>query len=211
MDENQGNKSLSRAQKTGFVLLLIFGILAFGLGMLQMRNTIFSPFAINLGKLAGGQEGLFTDEQTRLQSIDTDHDGLNDWEELNFYQTSPYLTDTDSDTISDKKEIEQGTNPLCPEGEVCESSEAMQVTTTTQPMTSPLTEQGLTPLEILGGTSATGTAGASYAEMLSAFQDPAKLRQMLLSSGEIKKESLDKISDDELLKMVSELLLNQNQ
>ncbi len=211
MDENQGNKSLSRAQKTGFVLLLIFGILAVGLGMLQMRNTIFSPFAIDIGKLAGGQEGLFADEQTRLQSIDTDHDGLNDWEELNFYQTSPYLPDTDSDKISDKTEIEQGTDPLCPEGEVCESSEAMQVATTTQPMTSPLTEQGLTPLEILGNTSVPGAESASYAEMLSAFQDPAKLRQMLLSSGELKKESLDKISDDELLKMVSEILLNQNQ
>lgn len=210
MDENQGQKSLSRAQKTGFVLLLIFGILAFGLGMLQMRNTIFSPFAIDLGKLAGSQEGLFTDEQTRLQSIDTDHDSLNDWEELNFYQTSPYLADTDSDKISDKKEIEQGTNPLCPEGEACETSEAMPVTTNTL-MESPLTEGGFTPLDILTGTSASGTEGAAYAEIMSSFQDPAKLRQMLLSSGEIKKESLDKISDDELLKMVGELLLNQNQ
>ena len=37
------------------------------------------------------------DETIRLQRIDTDRDTITDYQELNFYSTSPYLPDTDSD------------------------------------------------------------------------------------------------------------------
>ena len=50
---------------------------------------------------------------------DTDLDGLNDYDELYIYGTSPYVADSDSDNISDKDELDSGNDPNCPKGEVC--------------------------------------------------------------------------------------------
>lgn len=46
-----------------------------------------------------------------LQNIDSDHDGLKDWEEV-LLGTDPRNTDTDSDGTSDGRESEIGRNPL---------------------------------------------------------------------------------------------------
>jgi len=43
---------------------------------------------------------------------DDDNDGLKDEEELWIYETDPLIIDTDEDELSDKEEIELGTNPL---------------------------------------------------------------------------------------------------
>ncbi len=43
---------------------------------------------------------------------DTDHDGLNDGQEVNVYGTNPSNRDSDSDTINDGVEVAAGTNPL---------------------------------------------------------------------------------------------------
>src|SRR3989338_8866441 len=140
---------LSKQQKTGFVLLLVFGVLAIGLGLLQMRNTIYSPFVVRADDDASPSVSAFFDENTRLQQIDTDQDGLNDYEEMNFYGTSAYLPDTDSDGIEDKTEIEEGTDPLCPESEQC----PLQTETPPSPTTTPNTGLGAsvqTPMDILG-------------------------------------------------------------
>ena len=51
--------------------------------------------------------------QAQLSAKDTDGDGLNDYDEINVYKTSPYLEDMDSDGVSDFEEIKQGTNPNC--------------------------------------------------------------------------------------------------
>ena len=51
--------------------------------------------------------------QAQLSAKDTDGDGLNDYDEINVYKTSPYLEDMDSDGVSDFEEIQQGTNPNC--------------------------------------------------------------------------------------------------
>lgn len=65
-----------------------------------------------------------TDEQqavdiVELRNKDTDHDGLNDFEEIYQYSTSVFLEDTDSDTYSDYEEVTTGNDPLCPAGEDC--------------------------------------------------------------------------------------------
>ena len=45
-------------------------------------------------------------------SVDTDGDGLTDYEETNTYFTNPVVKDTDGDSHSDGDEIEAGYNPL---------------------------------------------------------------------------------------------------
>lgn len=52
------------------------------------------------------------DEET-LRTLDTDDDGLNDWEEMNEYETDPLTADTDGDGLSDGEEVNQyDTDPL---------------------------------------------------------------------------------------------------
>lgn len=46
-----------------------------------------------------------------LQQLDSDNDGLNDYEELFVYHTNPFVNDTDNDYVSDYDEIMWGSNP----------------------------------------------------------------------------------------------------
>lgn len=198
-------KSLTKEQKTGFVLLLIFGILAVGLGLLQIRNTIYGPFVIRLSDKAdtAKEEASLLNDEARLQSIDTDRDGLNDFEELNFYETSPYLPDTDSDGLNDKVEIEKGSNPLCPEGESCEmnESEAIIATTTLEIILPQINT------DRLGAESNVGLQ--ELADLQKVLNDPQQIRQLFLSTGKISADDLSKISDAELMKMVDEIVAEQ--
>ena len=203
--DNFSKGGLTKEQKTGFVLLLIFGILAVGLGLLQMRNTIYGPFVIRLSDKTNtaNQEASLLNDEARLQSIDTDRDGLNDYEELSFYETSPYLPDTDSDGLNDKMEIEKGTNPSCPEGESCEANEFAVLNTTTTPgIVLPLAET-----DILGMEGNTGLE--ELADLQKVLSDPQQIRQLFLSTGKISADDLSKISDDELMKMVGEIVAEQ--
>jgi len=204
MDYQNPRKTLTSEQKTGFVLLLIFGILAVGLGVLQIRNNIFSPFIVKINKDRQDINKLFVDEDSRLQSIDTDQDGLNDYEELNFYETSPYLPDTDSDEILDKQEIENGTDPNCPEGESCGLSETVILPSST--------------LDISGVSSTLSNDFLlNESENLDNLErnikilseNPNKLRELILLSGTLNEEQLSKIDDNSLLSLFKDALLEQ--
>lgn len=48
----------------------------------------------------------------KLKEIDTDNDGISDYDEKFYYNTNPYQRDTDGDGIPDGKEIALGMNPL---------------------------------------------------------------------------------------------------
>ncbi len=206
MEEQIEKKRLTREQKTGFVLLLVFAILVVGLGMLQIRNTIYGPFVIHLTQTNYDEASLFQDEATRLQSIDTDHDGLNDYEELNFYETSPYLPDTDSDGLGDKLEIEQGTSPLCPEGGDCglflDAPDVL--TTTTDSIISPLAEIS-DPVAYLENFS----QGISTEDLAESFEDMDKMRELLLKTGMIDEVELANLTNEELGEIVNEILISQ--
>lgn len=58
-------------------------------------------------------------------AVDTDEDGLKDWEEV-IYGTDPYNPDTDGDEISDGDEIAQGSNPLDPDSQDPEDLDALR-------------------------------------------------------------------------------------
>ncbi len=48
----------------------------------------------------------------KLKELDTDGDDISDYDEMYYYNTNPYLSDTDGDGIPDGKEIALGMNPL---------------------------------------------------------------------------------------------------
>ena len=112
MSEEQGREGLSKEQKIGVILLSIFSVFAIGLGILQIRNTMYAPFALNKKIPPLVRDDINTEEA--LMYRDTDKDGLNDFDESYVYLTSRYLADTDSDGLSDKAEVYKRTDPLCP-------------------------------------------------------------------------------------------------
>lgn len=213
MSDIKNKKSLTTEQKTGFVLLLVFAFLVIGLGFLQIRNTVYNPFAINVDLEDYEISSLFQNEEERLKNIDTDQDGLYDYDEISIYETSAYLADTDSDGISDREEIEMGSDPLCPEGEDCVLSEKDYLSTTTPNFYSPLLDDfdfasSPTTSEISG-------AVANNFDLNSIFptdggsMDVVSLRQMVLDNNILTKDELDKIPDDELTSLVFEFLSEQ--
>lgn len=98
-------------------VLVIVGVTALILGFFQLLNVIRSPFSGVENSNASLALTNTTDEE--LKNKDTDGDGLNDYDELYLYQTSPFLADSDSDGKTDKQEFDAGTNPNCPAGQTC--------------------------------------------------------------------------------------------
>lgn len=113
-------------------------------------------------------------ELSEMRLLDSDSDGLNDFDEEYTYGTSAYLADTDSDGVNDQTEINTGDNPICAKGVVCEETRTAVADTDTTT------------------TSLNGLA----------VDDPDKLREQLVSLG-IPKNVLDQVNDDDLLEVYS--------
>lgn len=112
--------TLSREQKLASSLFILVGISGLVLGIFYFHSRI------NLLKLSSAEKNLQfnvfdkdSDTFLALQQKDTDKDGINDYEETYFYNTSPYLEDSDSDGYLDKKEIDNGEDPNCIRGRIC--------------------------------------------------------------------------------------------
>lgn len=176
----------SKEHKIGVILLSFFAVLAVGLGILQIRNSAYRPFALNTSIPPFLNEEINNEEALRYR--DTDLDGLNDFDELYVYNTSPYLEDTDSDGISDKEEIEKGRNPLCYEGKNCGVNDV-----STNPSAFPAKADNVA----LNGE----VAPQSLEEYL---RDPATVRDLLITSG-LSSDLVAKLSDDDLKKMAEEI------
>jgi hypothetical protein len=189
MDE-QDNR-YSKEQKIGVVLLSVFVLLAVTLGLIQARNTLYKPFALNtsIPPLIGRE--VNTSEALRYR--DTDNDGLSDYDELYVYNTSPYLADTDSDGISDYDEIKQGKNPLCPEGQNCGNIADSSSGIPTTPDYGELfvMEDGMIP------------------ESLEDLFKPEDMRLLLIESG-LDKSVVDMISDEEINKIMIDILTSDD-
>lgn len=187
MAEEQDRPGLQRSQKVGVVLLSIFSVFAIGLGFLQIRNTMYGPFALNNSVPYTTKDDINTNEA--LIYRDTDKDGLNDFDELYVYITSPYLADTDSDGLTDQVEVEKGSDPLCPQGQNC-------------------AEAGISGEAVVGNISPSSTLvepGPPEQDLSEVLANPDEVRKMLLASG-FDKSILDKLSDTDLMNMVKEIL-----
>lgn len=234
---SEQSHTLTSGQKTGFVFLLIFSVLIVAVGFLQMRNTIYNPFAVQTVQETRDIRSLVDNETLRLQSTDTDGDGLFDYDELTFYETSPYLPDTDSDGIRDNVEIDQGTDPLCPKGTECETQDAAVAagdagTTLIGTDVQDTIGSPLDALDVLSGESAAtqpeaipsssqleDTALSSYLSdadreatiegLRQLVQNPIELRTFLVGTGQVTAEELSQISDEELLRLSKELFERQ--
>lgn len=224
------------AQKAGVVFLSILALVVIIGWMIDLGNNIRTDTApvstddnensqANSDSSCRGEDCDTSEEE--LKNMDTDGDGLSDWEELHVYDTSPYLEDTDGDGIADGEEVERDLDPLCPEGEDCGDDQDLTDDDLEQEsegnLSSGTTSTSTTSISTSTTSTSTSEIEADDMDMeLSSssdlFQDEEKiegmlqgeagaeeLRQILLQGG-MDKNMLDQLSDQELMQSYQQVL-----
>lgn len=204
----------NKHHKTAFILLGCAAVLVVVLWIIQLQKNIVNPLyggldPQTLRNRSTAQTSTAADDE--LRSKDTDGDALSDWDELNMYKTSPYLPDSDSDKINDREEIQNGTDPNCPTGQVCGSATQTNNSELSNPDFTNILNGGTTPT-VAPQTNSSNNTGSLTAEekeamrkILGTTNDPATLRQFLLQAG-ADKTYIDSISDADLQKVINEIL-----
>ena len=194
--ENEG-----KAKKTLIVLFVFFGVFLIFFSFRQLKNNIYSPFDFFTGdetEINEAESDLAS--KYKLEEMDTDEDGLSDYDELYIYDTSPYLSDTDSDEISDYDEIALNSDPLCAEGQDCYGLDDNFLI---EPDEVVFDDISVDAVEV------ENNEGLSIAEdIISGEVDVSILRQLLLDNG-FSEEELNKVSDDDLKKVYSDIAAEQ--
>lgn len=200
IESNQeSNKKLSFWQKLVTAGLVLFGILVVVMWYLDFKQGIKAPFENKYSNQAQNQDELSEDDQ--LKSKDTDNDGLSDFDEINTHQTSPYLEDSDSDGVFDKKEIDSGENPNCPTGKDCSVLSEDIIEEKEEGVNVPVLDMG-----IKSGSSTSlniNNSSQDYEKLLQGELDASAIREMLASSG-LDTKVLDSISDEDLIQLYKE-------
>jgi len=206
MPEYLDNTEKNWPTKAMFGVLVFLGVATLILGTLQLGKNINGTGSNTVANntTVGAEETEKTIEQ--LQTMDTDGDGLTDFNELYVYSTSPYLEDSDSDTFSDKDEIDQGFDPNCPKGQDCRgTTETQSSTDNTQ-----TTEQNLDSSLDTSVEEDTTTRVLTAEEKAQLQQlTPAEMRELLISSGKVTAEQLEGVSDEDLMAAMQEALAGE--
>ncbi len=165
----------TREQKAGYAVVIACGVLAVTLGVFYMGKHITSPFAINYtgDRLLTG-EAARAAEVTAQKSLDTDLDGMNDYDEMNVYGSSPYLSDTDGDGMNDNMEITSGGDPTCAIGAACSNTNDALIGNT-------VSAGDL--LEGTGVSAAAATTSIDQIKQMLTNMSPADIRTMLIDAG----------------------------
>lgn len=200
------NSNLTLKQRQGLYVLIIVIILVLGLWYWQVSRYVGLSLYAGIDPKVLQQEAELNkqklqENEARLEEVyntDTDKDGLPDWEETNIYKSSPFLPDTDGDGFNDKIEIDNKTNPNCPEGKECVDN------LTAETQSSELLNQGLLP--------STPNVGQDQLELLKqAFGDNPDtnfLRTQLLNaaSNEEQKAIINSLTDQQLEDFYKEMI-----
>ncbi|MFA6098900.1 MAG: hypothetical protein WCV50_05125 [Patescibacteria group bacterium] len=197
------DKKEQRLRKQGLLLLSVIALLSVGFGGWYIIWQLNSPFEIK--KIANSENseanfsvnadelGINTNSLAALENLrdkDTDQDGLSDYDELYVFGTSPYLSDSDSDKISDKIEIDQGSDPNCPQGTACGN----ETNSNTSSTNSSNTNSGfLTDLKPTNTNSVYGNLTTQ------------QLRDVLLNAG-VPEDSLNQLDDETLIATYQQIL-----
>ena len=228
MNDNKKSIFQDKEKRKSLLFLTVFSLAIIFVSSLSIKNSIRKPFDIKGGEkkevvnnnCADGScnvdndKNAIREDNDSLKLIDTDGDGILDWDELFIYGTSPYLEDTDGDGLTDYEEISYKTDPNCFEGRDCSSFIASPVAENSVDDSTPDNLDELyNLLEAELGEDEIGIVDYQKEDVDSeAFSDlfnisPEELRAELLEAG-ISKDDLDSISDEDLLNIYKESLLD---
>jgi len=224
----QQNEESFRYPKSVIVGVLVLLILAAVLSVRQIKRRL----VLQIPKLGSGEialndnTSLLDADDAQLRQQDSDQDGLSDYDELKVYGTSPFFADTDSDGLSDAREVADGTDPNCPVGQNCFATvlqDSAKITFDDSALNSKLQQVASNPAEIrklliaggadpdvvnglddqtvqlLAQEAISGVKKAPIESQLPVLQnlDAQQIRDLLIKSG-MSKQELDAISDADL-------------
>lgn len=211
----QNHSQISWQQKFAVIFLSIFGVSAVVLWSIQFNQ------GLQVTKPLAGDESasVQTNNSSDLHNMDTDNDGISDYDELNLYNTSPYIEDTDSDGINDKTEIDAGTDPNCPEGQNCFSNETSGADSNTSNNSAANNQDQTNPDNLNTYNSyieqsqqldtQSGVDHESIQSILGGEANAQDLRKLLLDSG-MNSDTLNNFSDEQLLNIYQSTLQGDN-
>jgi hypothetical protein len=191
------NRALQEDQsdKKHVLLFIVLGLAIIAFSFWYLYGNIAKPVAYERPDWLAEQLQEEEDSQVtiaELEERDTDHDGLNDYQEIYQYYTSIFIEDTDSDGVSDFDEVNSGGDPLCPYGEDCNLLALITPKTKIAEVIEDIKLDGdLTLQEAIA----------------------ADFRKILLESG-VPQEDIDKLTDEDLLELfqtISENMDNEGQ
>ena len=198
--------------KIVFGFILFFAVIGVGASGYRISRGIQGGFVPPSDNVGNGLKPFPTNaDNESLKTKDTDGDGLSDYDELNGYQTSPYLSDTDSDGMNDAEEVAKQSDPNCPEGRDCReiapsgsgdvSDKEMDI------MTEATAGLDIGPKGVDGEADAVELTTEAEANKQLENLTPAQVKQLLIDSGKVSKEQLDKIDDETLMRVYQEVIV----
>lgn len=216
-ENNNKGKNFSPKFILSFLFLIAIGTLAYGFYSLSSRIYQSDNFA-GAEATVVPQTDNFVDQMAEQKNLDTDKDGLSDYEETNTYETSPYLADTDSDGYDDKTEIERGHDPLCPTLDNCRGDWTGKTPTEADIPTNIETENLINNTLATENTENAANEEANSSSKLTAEQlqalnslTAAEVRELLISEGQVSEEELSAIDDETLMQIYKEALASEQQ
>ena len=210
ISQTNNQSGLDKRQKFAIAVLGIVGVFFIVLWVVQLNQKLSVPFTYSEGNTPSAQISEQPQEDTAAvqKNKDTDGDGINDFDELNIYKTSPYLDDSDSDGIKDGQEIKNGTDPNCPEGKKCSAADVLEEKATSSASQTNPQAQNMDAFnnlfEQLSGQTGSGNAAGGQAPDAKTV-DVKALRKSLLDAG-ISSKILNALTDAQILKSYQDTL-----
>lgn len=216
---------LATEQKIAVVIFSVCGLVTLGFATQRINASIVNPFFVSKTKFDDARRVVDSaDSSGRLEQEarrrDTDGDGISDYDEEKMLGTSPYLRDTDGDGSADNVELALGQNPNCVSGKPC-SGPAVDVSSLesgTSFLGGKIEEsgnelyaafqRGVNDQKIALQANGSATSSALQTDLI---RDPDEIRKLIRESGKIEPAVLDNITDEQLLQVYDQALVEVSQ
>jgi hypothetical protein len=186
-------------RKVLFTFVLTFACIGVILWGLQLRNSVYAPYALSSATPTNLKQQLVDNNMEYLKEIDTSGNGISDYDKIYVYGTSRFLYDTYGYGMADGEVLKRGL-ALCPgAGKNCGGVFSAEGGVVLAGTSSPALNPG-SPVAV-GSPTSLGNPTSPEA-LTSLLNDPAKIRQLLKQNANISDADLQKISDADLIKTV---------